>query len=185
MFGRSKKANSETATKTVEPDGVMDAKAYVLWRYRLAIDYYWAASKSNKKAYKQSRRLVVIFGAVLTLVASLASASFVADRSWLDTTFSIATPMLAASLAIITGLTQNFQWGSAWRGMVLAAQALQTQEDRIKLLKPAEANAIEEIEMLNTTVLGETQQFFERVTGAVTLREEPHEEKSISAEDLQ
>lgn len=171
--------------KTVEPDSEMDAKSYVLWRYRLAIDYYWDASKSNKKAYKQSRRLVVILGAVLTLIASLASASFVTDRSWLDTAFSIATPLLAALLAIITGLTQNFQWGSAWRGMVLAAQTLQTQEDRIKLLQPDEVNAIEEIEVLNKTVLGETQQFFERVTGAVTLREKPTVDASAPPDMLE
>ena len=98
----------------------------------------------------------------------MASAGYVTDRSWLNTTFAIATPLLAALLAIITGLSQNFQWGSAWRGMVIAAQTLQKQEDRIKLLQPGDVDAIEEISALNDVVLGETQQFFERVTGAAT-----------------
>lgn len=75
---------------------------------------------------------------------------------------------MAALLAIITGLSQNFQWGSAWRGMVIAAQTLQKQQDRIKLLEPGQVDAVEEINALNDVVLNETQQFFERVTGAAT-----------------
>lgn len=176
LFNRSDSQDDDDAA-TDEPDAELSPKEYVLWRYGDAIDYYWSASARNKKAYKQTRRLVIVFGAVLTLIASLASASFVTDREWLDTAFSVATPVLAALLAIITGLSQNFQWGSAWRGMVIAAQTLQKQEDRIKLLKPSDVDPVEEIDTLNDIVMVETQQFFERVTGAMTLRDEVPEEK--------
>jgi hypothetical protein len=181
MFKSSKKRDDTEPTKPVDK---ADQPEYVLKQYDKRINYYWAASRSNKRAYKRSRRLVVVFGAVLTLIASLASANFVSDRDWLDTIFAIATPVLAAVLAIITGLSQSFQWGSAWREMVLAAQTLQQHRDRIALLEPEDLDASREIERLNQTVRGETQQFFERVTGAVTLREEPRDEQSISPADL-
>ena len=182
-FGRFKK-DDDTELEH-EPDPNNEPKKYVLWRYKLAIRYYWASSKANKKAYKQSRRLVIVLGALLTLIASLASAGFVTDRPWVDTAFSIGTPALAAILAIITGLSQSFQWGATWREQVLTAQTLRKHEDRIKLLSSGDLEAIDEIEKLNDLLLGETQQFFERVTGAVQLREEPKEPQTISSAELE
>lgn len=40
-------------------------------RYMEAINYYWNASKSNKKWYKLTRSFTVILGALVTLIASL------------------------------------------------------------------------------------------------------------------
>ena len=40
-------------------------------RYTEAIAYYWKTSRNNKRAYKLTRSLTVILGAMVTLVASL------------------------------------------------------------------------------------------------------------------
>ena len=65
-----------------------------------AVDYYWRESSQNKALYKRSRFYIIALGALLTLIASLASASFVSDEAWLDRSFAIATPVLAALLAM-------------------------------------------------------------------------------------
>ena len=44
-------------------------------RYKNAIAYYWKASRNNKKWYKFTRSFTVILGALLTLIASLASST--------------------------------------------------------------------------------------------------------------
>ena len=59
--------------------------------------------------------------------------------------------------------------------MVIAAQTLEKHENRIELMRPSNVDPFKEIEMLNSLVLSETQQFFERVTGAATL---PDDEQS-------
>ena len=38
-------------------------------RYKELIAYYWRSSRANKKWYKMTRSLTVIFGAFVTLIA--------------------------------------------------------------------------------------------------------------------
>lgn len=140
-------------------------KDYVLERFEKAIEYYWSASRHNKDAYKLTRSLVVILGALATLVASLASASFVTQGSVMDTILAIVAPAMAAVLTIAAGFSQSFHWGAAWRDMVLNAQRLERERDRILVLKPEERDAVKELEILNDMVITETQSFFQRILG--------------------
>jgi len=78
---------------------------YIEERYADAIAYYWQASRSNKRDYKLTRSLMVIMGALVTLVASLSSSSFIVSGSFLDYAFKLGTPLLAASLTIIAGFS--------------------------------------------------------------------------------
>ena len=160
---------------TEGPDPIQDPKEYLLLQYQNAVDYYWRESSQNKALYKRSRFYIIALGALLTLIASLASASFVSDEAWLDRSFAIATPVLAALLAILTGVSQNFQWGAAWREMVLTAQTLEKRMDRIRMLSPEQVARVkeQEIEQLHEFVIKETRQFFERVTGSARRPEEP------------
>ena len=138
---------------------------YVRERYEKAIDYYWKASRNNKRAYKVTRILVLVFGALVTLASSLASAEFVAASPAWDRTFAIGTPLLAAALAFLGGFTQTFQWGAAWQDMVLTAERLEKERDRFMVTKPEDLNPAEEINLLNDFVLAESQGFFERILG--------------------
>ena len=54
-----------------------DMDQYIQNRYRDAIAYYWNASKANKRWYKITRSLTIVFGALVTLIASLASSEFI------------------------------------------------------------------------------------------------------------
>jgi hypothetical protein len=47
------------------------------------------------------------------------------------TTVAITTLLVAAALTIIGCLPQSFQWGAAWREMVLTAERLDQERDRI------------------------------------------------------
>ena len=76
---------------------------YVRKRYEDAIAYYWKASRNNKRAYKVTRILVLIFGALVTLASSLTSASFIIEKSFWDLTFAFGTPILAATAAFLGG----------------------------------------------------------------------------------
>ncbi len=138
---------------------------YILQRYNTAIEYYWKASRHNKKAYKLTRSLTVILGAVVTVVASLSSAEFISKNQFWDTTFAIAAPVLAAMLAIVGGFSQSFQWGAAWRDMVLNAQRLERERDRYRVTAPQERDPAGEVSILNGYVLEETQNFFQRIVG--------------------
>ena len=138
---------------------------YVLERYGKAINYYWNASRHNKQAYKLTRSLTVMLGALVTLLASLSSASFIdSDPVW-KTGFGITTPVLAAILTIVAGFSQAFQWGAAWRDMVLNAAHLERERDRFYVTKPEERDPLKEVATLNDLVITETESFFQRILG--------------------
>lgn len=138
---------------------------YILERYKKAIDYYWKASRNNKRAYKVTRTLTVVLGALVTLVASLSSANFISSIRFYDTLFAIATPVLAAVLTIVAGFAQTFHWGAAWQDMVLNAQCLEKERDQFNVAKPEERDFAKELEVLNDLVITETQNFFQRILG--------------------
>ena len=148
---------------------------YVLRKYSSDIEFYWRASRHNKKSYKLTRSLVVILGAIVTLVASLSSATFITSNPFWDTAFAIAAPVLAAILTIAGGFSQSFQWGAAWRDMVLNAERLERERDRILVTKPEERDPAKELAILNDLVIEETQTFFQRILGgAKNERDEKH-----------
>lgn len=135
-------------------------------RYKRAIEYYWAASKTNKNWYKITRSLTVIFGALVTLIASLASSTEIVENPFIVKMFALGTPVLAALLTIITGFSQSFQWGSTWQNMVLTAQQLQKEYDKYLVTPVTERNHSEESDKLNNFVITESEGFFERMLGS-------------------
>lgn len=145
---------------------------YVLPRYSNAINYYWKASSHNKNAYKFTRSLVLILGALVTLLASLSSARFITSNPFWDTAFAIAAPLLAAILTIAGGFSQTFHWGAAWRDMVLNAERLERERDRIHVTKPEERHPAKELALLNELVIAETETFFQRVLGGAKREKE-------------
>lgn len=138
---------------------------YIQDRYRDAIDYYWKASRNNKMWYKATRSLTVIFGALVTLIASLASSKYFDGIPTLELLFALGTPILAALLTIIAGFSQSFQWGSTWQNMILTAQYLQKEFDKYLVMPEKERNHLEEAEKLNNFVINESEGFFERMLG--------------------
>ncbi len=138
---------------------------HVRKRYEDAIAYYWNASRNNKRAYKLTRILTLVLGALVTLASSLSSASFITGNTVWDRTFAIGTPLLAAALAFLGGYSQTFQWGAAWQDMVLTAEGLQKERDRFMVTKHEDINFSEEMILLNDFVLSESQGFFERILG--------------------
>ncbi len=146
-------------------------KASLLERYDNQIDWYWTNSGRQKRRFIYTRFTILVLGALVTLIASLAAATFVEESSFWDTIFKILTPILAAVLAVITGLTQTFQWGAAWREMNLAAMALEKERDRIRLTPAYKVDAVAEIERFNDLVIDETRRYFERVTAAARSEE--------------
>ncbi len=149
-----------------EPKG-HDMNKYISGRYENAINYYWAASRSNKAWYKTTRSLTIILGALVTLVASLTSSKIIIGSPFTETLFSIGTPVLAASLTIVAGFSQSFQYGSAWQNMVLTAQRLQKEYDNYLVTPPNERDYLKESNRLNSYVINETENFFERILGAI------------------
>ncbi len=141
------------------------ADAYVLERYSSAIKYYWQVSSRNKNYYKFMRSIVVILGALVTLVASLSSANFITSNRIWDTAFAISTPVLAAILTIAGGFSQTFHWGAAWSEMALNAERLERERDRIIVAKPEERKPAKELAIFNNLVITETQTFFQRILG--------------------
>ena len=148
--------------KVEEQTPVIDEK-YVLDRYKGAINYYWGASSANKRAYKRSRSWTIILGALVTLVSSIASATFIESNNFLNTFFAIATPMIAALLTIINGFAQSFHWGATWRDMVVNASRLEKERDRFLATKTEEMDFQKELDLLNSMVVEETRSFFRRV----------------------
>ena len=152
--------------ENIDPDldGRIDDKdAYVHAAYETAIGYYRNASRSNKFYYKSYRFLTIFLGAIVTLTSSLAATTFVEGIPWLDTVLDFAVPIIAAFLTIITGLSQNFQWGSAWRNMMVNKQRLEGERDRFLATEPRKRNYRKELSILNSIILDETQSFFQRV----------------------
>ena len=136
---------------------------YVLGQYKSQIDYYWTSSSYNKKAFKRYRTWTIILGSLVTLVSSISAAEFVQKPEWLRILFAVATPVIAATLAIISGLGQNFHWGSAWRDMVINATRLEKERDRFLATKKEKRDLEKELDILNSIVLEETRNFFQRV----------------------
>jgi hypothetical protein len=144
--------------------GPQDQQKRILQRYDIAIAYYWKSGKANKVRFKLTRYLTVILGALVTLVASLASSSYL-SKGW-ATTLQIATPVLAALTAIVAGISQSFQWGAAWSDSAITATRLEAERDRVQELRPEAIDPVKEMEVLNDIVLSETQGFFQRIFGS-------------------
>lgn len=136
---------------------------YVLNQYESKISYYWGASRSNKNAFKRYRTWTIILGSLVTLVSSISAASFIQDAEMVKNIFSVATPLIAATLTIISGLGQNFHWGSTWRDMVINATRLEKERDRFLATKKDDRDVQKELDILNSIVLEETRNFFQRV----------------------
>lgn len=141
---------------------------YIQSRYKNAIDFYWASSRANKHWYKATRSLTVIVGALVTLIASLASSTIIADTPIVKAMFDIGTPILAAVLTIIAGFSQSFQWGSAWQNMVLTAQQLQREYDRYLVTPMDEKDFSAEAKKVNDFVVQHSETFFDRMLGCAT-----------------
>jgi hypothetical protein len=139
-----------------------DKRQYVLARYEKAITYYWRVSMANKRWYKWTRYLTVVLGALVTLLASLSSSQLM--TGWWVTSVGLMTPIGAAVLTIVGGLSQTFQWGAAWQEMVLTAERLERERDRIMV---TESDAVQDLDVLNRLVLEESRGFFTRILGAV------------------
>lgn len=150
-----------------ETGASFDLDGYLGERYRNAIDYYWQASRTNKRWYKATRALTVILGALVTLVASLTTSEILQGKEAVGVWLAVGTPLLAATLTIIAGFSQSFQWGSAWQNMVLTAQQLQKEYDRYLLTPAGERDYQAESERLNHFVIAETHGFFERLLGGM------------------
>jgi hypothetical protein len=136
---------------------------YVLNQYKDKIDYYWAASRNNKNSYKRVRFWSILLGSLVTLVSSLGAAEFIQSNDWFRIGFAIATPIIAASLTVISGLGQSFHWGSTWRDMVVNATRLEKERDRFLATKLEERDLKQELDTLNSIILEETKNFFQRV----------------------
>ncbi len=136
---------------------------YVTRTYKAKIDYYWRASSSNKKNFKRYRYWTTILGSLVTLVASLTTSAFIQSDKFLALLFTVSTPILAAILTVISGLSQNFQWGATWRDMVINAQRLEKERDRFLATALTDRNYVHELQIINETIMDETQSFFQRV----------------------
>ena len=140
-----------------------DLDKYIHKTYDDKVSYYWRSSTWNKKNYKRYRTWTIILGALVTLVASLTTSEFITSNPLLSILFTVGTPLLAATLTIISGLSQNFQWGATWRDMTVNAQRLETERDRFLATASADRKYQEELQVINDLVLVETQSFFQRV----------------------
>lgn len=151
---------------TLTVSGTADTQKHVLDRYDESIAYYRNASKYNKRSYKATRYLMILLGALVTMISSLSSADFIKASSGLTVTFAVLTPLLAASMAIIGGISQSFQWGAAWSDMVITATRLEKERDRIAVTPHDQVDAIKELALLDELVLNETEGFFQRLFGS-------------------
>ncbi len=68
-------------------------------------------------------------------------------------------------LTILNGFSQTFQWGATWRDMVLNAQTLERERDRIELSKLDQLDFVGESNRMNDLIIGESRGFFERILG--------------------
>jgi hypothetical protein len=143
-----------------------DFKKVVLDRYDERIVYYWKMSRYNKRSYKATRYLMIVLGALVTLISSLSSADFIKSGKGLAIAFAVLTPLLAASLAIVGGVSQSFQWGAAWSDMVITASRMEKECDRIAVTDPEHIDPIRELALLDDLVITETQGFFQRLLGS-------------------
>ena len=146
---------------------------YILKKYEDRVNYYWKASRNNKNSYKRYRSWTIFLGSLVTLVSSISAAEFVQRPEWLRISFAVATPIIAATLTVISGLGQNFHWGSTWRDMVINAVRLEKERDRFLATKKENRDLEKELELLNSIVLEETRSFFQRVLDSEIKQKEP------------
>jgi hypothetical protein len=142
---------------------IVDKDAYVHEAYERAINYYRNARRSTKRSYKTYRFLSIFLGALLTLISSLAATQFIYDDKVWRPIFALATPIIAATLSVITGLSQSFQWGSSWRDMSVHAQRITAERDRFLATQPEKRDHARELRILNNLLLLETESFFHRI----------------------
>lgn len=140
------------------------AKNAVLERYDARIQYYWKSSQYNKRSYKYTRYLLIILGALVTLVASLSSAK--TFNGIFGSTMTVLTPLLAACMAIVSGISQAFQWGAAWSDQVITATRLEKDRNRLAVTPASQLDPVKEMQNLDDAVLSETQGFFQRLFGS-------------------
>jgi hypothetical protein len=155
----------ETVDETPAAPGTEDSKNHVLEQYDKKIAYYWRTSQTNKLAYKRTRWSTTVLGALVTLVSSLSSSSFV-KYAHLDIAFAVMTPLFAASLAIAGGLSQAFQWGAAWSDAAITATRLEKERNRVALTPIGQFDPLKEMALLDDVILTETQGFFQRLLGS-------------------
>jgi hypothetical protein len=141
----------------------LQGRQFVEQRYQNAIRYYWRVGSRNKRAYKWSRYLTIILGSAVTLLASLSAAQL---PDAFGKAVAVATPLLAALSAIIGGFSQSFQWGASWREMVLTAERLEAERDRLAVTPDEELDLRHEVALVNQFVQRESSQFFDRVMGS-------------------
>lgn len=167
---------------------ITDRDAYVHRAYESAIDYSRKSAKATKRSYKIFRFLAVCLGSLVTLLSSLAATKYV--DQWPDRTKTIivlSTPVIAAILSIITGLSQSFQCGSTWREMSLHAEKVAAERDRFLATNPANRNYVQELETLHGLLIHETESFFQRILDTQlpatppTAQNEPKETVSAAA----
>jgi hypothetical protein len=142
---------------------IVDRDAYVHEAYERAINYYRNARRTTKRSYKTYRFLSIFLGALLTLISSLAATQYVYGHEFWGPIFALATPIIAATLSVITGLSQSFQWGSSWRDMSVHAQKITTERDRFLATDPEKRDHAAELQILNGLLLAETESFFQRI----------------------
>lgn len=99
--------NKKTGTMSSQDENEKDK--LIQKRYQDTISYYWNASNTNKRWYKLTRSLTVIFGALVTLISSLSSSEIIGESTILEKAFALGTPVLAAILTIVAGFSQSFQ----------------------------------------------------------------------------
>lgn len=66
-------------------------------------------------------------------------------------------------LTAINGLGQNFHWGASWRSMVINATRLEKERDRFMATPIRKRNLKKELDLLNSMVEEETNDFFRKV----------------------
>ena len=117
-----------------------------------------------KRSYKTTRYLLIFLGALVTLVSSLSAAKFI--QGPFAVAFAVVTPLLAASMAIVGGVSQAFQWGAAWSDMAITATRRERERDRIAVTPVCQLDSVKEMALLDDTVLAETLGFFQRLFGS-------------------
>jgi hypothetical protein len=142
---------------------IVDKDAYVHEAYERAIGYYRNARRTTKRSYKTYRFLSIFLGALLTLISSLAATQYIYGHKTWGPVFAVATPIIAATLSVITGLSQSFQWGSSWRDMSVHAQKITSERDRFLATDPDKRDHAAELQILNGLLLAETESFFQRI----------------------
>lgn len=158
-----------------QPSGLSPAerKEYVVRRYERMIRYYWRAASFNKRAYKWTRYWLIVLGAFVTLVTALSSADWVKADARLARAFEIGAPLIAATLTILGGLSQTFQWGATWRDAVLTAERLEKELDRISVTNESNLDSAKDLAALNDLVVEESRGFFDRVLGKSQVNHDP------------